>query len=51
MERPLAGFSPISEALRALAQGEFVVVLDDENRENEGDLIIAAEKVEGLTLH
>lgn len=35
----------IGEALAAVAAGEFVLVVDDEDRENEGDLIIAAEKV------
>lgn len=35
----------IEQALSALKEGKFVVVADDENRENEGDLIIAAEKV------
>jgi 3,4-dihydroxy 2-butanone 4-phosphate synthase/GTP cyclohydrolase II len=35
----------VEEALAALAAGEFVLVMDDEDRENEGDLIIAAEKV------
>jgi hypothetical protein len=30
--------------LSPLAQGKFVLVVDDEERENEGDLIIAAEK-------
>ncbi|MBO9499097.1 MAG: 3,4-dihydroxy-2-butanone-4-phosphate synthase [Novosphingobium sp.] len=33
----------IEDALTALARGEMVVVLDDKGRENEGDLIIAAE--------
>jgi len=33
----------IEEALAAIAAGEFVLVLDDEDRENEGDLILAAE--------
>jgi 3,4-dihydroxy 2-butanone 4-phosphate synthase/GTP cyclohydrolase II len=33
----------IEDALGAVARGEMVVVLDDKNRENEGDLIIAAE--------
>ncbi len=32
------------EAIEAIRNGEMVVVVDDENRENEGDLIIAAEK-------
>jgi 3,4-dihydroxy 2-butanone 4-phosphate synthase/GTP cyclohydrolase II len=35
----------IEEALAALAAGEMVIVVDDEDRENEGDFIIAAEKV------
>lgn len=35
----------VEEALAAIADGEFVLVMDDEERENEGDLIIAAEKV------
>ncbi len=35
----------VEEAIAAIASGEFVLVIDDENRENEGDLIIAAEKV------
>jgi hypothetical protein len=33
---------PIPEALAAFQMGEFLVVVDDESRENEGDLIIAA---------
>lgn len=35
----------VEEAIAAVAAGEFVLVIDDEDRENEGDLIIAAEKV------
>ncbi|MGH3425842.1 MAG: bifunctional 3,4-dihydroxy-2-butanone-4-phosphate synthase/GTP cyclohydrolase II, partial [Nocardioidaceae bacterium] len=35
---------PIEQALRDLAAGKPVVVVDDENRENEGDLIFAASK-------
>src|SRR3982751_6283239 len=38
-------FAPIGEALEAIRRGELVVVVDDEDRENEGDLILAAEKV------
>ncbi len=37
-------WATIEQALEALAEGEFVLVVDDEDRENEGDLIIAAEK-------
>jgi 3,4-dihydroxy 2-butanone 4-phosphate synthase/GTP cyclohydrolase II len=35
----------IREAIDAIAAGKFVVVVDDEDRENEGDLIIAAETI------
>lgn len=35
----------IEEAVAAFAQGRFVLVVDSENRENEGDLIVAAEMV------
>jgi 3,4-dihydroxy 2-butanone 4-phosphate synthase/GTP cyclohydrolase II len=37
-------FDPIEEAIYALAQGEVVIVCDDEDRENEGDFISIAEK-------
>jgi 3,4-dihydroxy 2-butanone 4-phosphate synthase / GTP cyclohydrolase II len=36
-------FAPIPEAIDAIRRGEIVVVVDDEDRENEGDLIMAAE--------
>jgi 3,4-dihydroxy 2-butanone 4-phosphate synthase/GTP cyclohydrolase II len=35
----------IDEALAALRRGEIIIVVDDEDRENEGDFIVAAEKV------
>ncbi|CAJ0837516.1 4824_t:CDS:2, partial [Entrophospora sp. SA101] len=38
-------FDSIEEALKDFAEGKFVLVVDNEERENEGDLIIAAEKV------
>jgi 3,4-dihydroxy 2-butanone 4-phosphate synthase/GTP cyclohydrolase II len=38
-------FSTIEDAITAIDEGELVIVVDDANRENEGDLIIAAEKV------
>lgn len=37
--------SRIEDAIAAIARGEIVVVADDAERENEGDLIIAAEKI------
>jgi 3,4-dihydroxy 2-butanone 4-phosphate synthase/GTP cyclohydrolase II len=36
-------FATIPEAVEAIGRGEIVVVVDDEDRENEGDLIMAAE--------
>jgi 3,4-dihydroxy 2-butanone 4-phosphate synthase/GTP cyclohydrolase II len=36
-------FAPIDEVIAAIARGEMVVMVDDEDRENEGDLILAAE--------
>jgi 3,4-dihydroxy 2-butanone 4-phosphate synthase/GTP cyclohydrolase II len=38
-------FCSIEEALEELRQGRMIVLVDDEYRENEGDLVIAAEKV------
>lgn len=35
----------IEEALKDFSEGKFVIVVDDEDRENEGDLIVAAEKI------
>lgn len=39
------GLCTIEEALDDFKEGKFVIVVDDEDRENEGDLIIAAEKI------
>jgi len=38
-------FAPVEEAVAAIRRGEIVIVVDDEDRENEGDLTMAAEKV------
>src|SRR5918912_2113977 len=40
-----AHFDSIEQAIREIKRGNFVVLVDDEDRENEGDLVIAAEKV------
>ncbi len=37
-------FARIEEAIKDLQRGRFIVVVDDESRENEGDLVLAAEK-------
>jgi 3,4-dihydroxy 2-butanone 4-phosphate synthase/GTP cyclohydrolase II len=41
----MSRFNTIEEALSDIRQGKMVVVVDDERRENEGDLVMAAEKV------
>jgi len=38
-------FAPIDQALKAIRAGEMIIVVDDEDRENEGDLTMAASKV------
>lgn len=42
----MSPFTPIPEALEAFKNGEFLIVMDDEDRENEGDLVIAAELID-----
>ena len=43
--------SSIEDALEDFKEGKFVIVVDDEDRENEGDLIIAAEKITPETVN
>lgn len=38
-------FDTIEEAIEDLKQGKIIILVDDEDRENEGDLVVAAEKV------
>ncbi|GFY90828.1 GTP cyclohydrolase II [Actinidia rufa] len=45
LDHPTEGFSSIPEAIEDIRQGKFVIVVDDEDRENEGDLIMAASLV------
>ena len=45
MSEPKYPFASIPEAVEDIRQGRMIVVVDDEDRENEGDLTIAAEKV------
>ncbi len=40
-----AGFSPIEDIIADVRDGKMVIMVDDEKRENEGDLLMAAEKV------
>ncbi|MBI3179029.1 MAG: 3,4-dihydroxy-2-butanone-4-phosphate synthase [Deltaproteobacteria bacterium] len=39
------GFERVQQAIQAVRRGEMVILVDDEDRENEGDLCVAAEKV------
>ncbi len=41
----MLAFNSIKEAISAIKNGKMAVVLDDEQRENEGDLVMAAEKI------
>ncbi|XP_054792264.1 bifunctional riboflavin biosynthesis protein RIBA 1, chloroplastic-like isoform X1 [Prosopis cineraria] len=43
LDRPSEGFASIPEAIEDIRKGKMVLVVDDEDRENEGDLIMAAE--------
>jgi len=45
MKRETAAISPIAEIVAAIRGGEIVILVDDEDRENEGDLVFAAEFV------
>jgi len=44
-------FNTIEEALTDIKNGKMIILVDDENRENEGDLMIAAEKVSPETIN
>src|SRR5436190_22995795 len=45
MRRETAAISPIAEIISAIRAGNIVILVDDEDRENEGDLVFAAEFV------
>src|SRR5579862_2869231 len=45
MPNSKTGFSPIEDVLADLSAGRMIILVDDESRENEGDLVVAAEKV------
>ena len=40
----MSGFATIAEAIEEVRQGRIILVVDDEDRENEGDLVMAADK-------
>src|SRR5256712_10699971 len=45
MRRETAAISPIADIISAIRAGDIVILVDDEDRENEGDLVFAAEFV------
>ena len=56
MRREAAAISPVTEVIQAIRAGEIVILVDDEDRENEGDLVFAAdfvspEKINFLARH
>src|SRR5689334_11178741 len=56
MRREAATISPVTEIVAAIRAGEIVILVDDEDRENEGDLVFAAdfvtpEKINFLARH
>jgi 3,4-dihydroxy 2-butanone 4-phosphate synthase/GTP cyclohydrolase II len=44
-------FAHVQRAIEDFQQGKFVVIVDDEDRENEGDLAVAAEKVDAAAIN
>ena len=45
MSEPISPFATVEEAVEEIRQGRMIVLVDDEDRENEGDLAMAAEKI------
>ena len=45
MTNPQAAVASVEQAIEAVRAGRMIIIVDDEDRENEGDLMIAAEKV------
>ena len=44
-------FSPIEQAFEDLREGKLIILVDDENRENEGDFVVAAQKITPETVN
>ncbi|MDR4509669.1 MAG: bifunctional 3,4-dihydroxy-2-butanone-4-phosphate synthase/GTP cyclohydrolase II [Candidatus Brocadiaceae bacterium] len=44
-------FNTIEEVIEDLRQGKMIILIDDENRENEGDIVVAAEKITPETVN
>ncbi|MHB0774633.1 bifunctional 3,4-dihydroxy-2-butanone-4-phosphate synthase/GTP cyclohydrolase II [Halomonas sp. WWR20] len=50
-EAPQRGLARIEDLVEDIRQGKMVILMDDEDRENEGDIIMAAEKVEAAHIN
>jgi 3,4-dihydroxy 2-butanone 4-phosphate synthase/GTP cyclohydrolase II len=50
-KRRVLGFHSVEEAIENIRRGQIVIVVDDEDRENEGDLTVAAAKVTPETIN
>ena len=51
MRSSSGGLAPIEDLVEDIRQGKMVILMDDEDRENEGDIIMAAEKVEAMHIN
>ena len=49
--KPDTVFDTIDEAIEEIRKGNIIIVVDDEDRENEGDFIAAAEKITKETVN
>lgn len=47
----MSGFVSVEEAIKAFERGQMVIIADDEGRENEGDLVIAAEFADAAAIN
>ncbi|OGD30099.1 MAG: bifunctional 3,4-dihydroxy-2-butanone 4-phosphate synthase/GTP cyclohydrolase II [Candidatus Aminicenantes bacterium RBG_13_63_10] len=45
MNEPKPAVASVEQAIQAVREGRMIIIVDDEDRENEGDLMVAAEKV------
>ncbi|WP_227368597.1 bifunctional 3,4-dihydroxy-2-butanone-4-phosphate synthase/GTP cyclohydrolase II [Halomonas sp. M20] len=50
-DSPASTLASIEELIEEIRQGRMVILMDDEDRENEGDIIMAAEKVEAVHIN
>ena len=44
-------FNSIKQAIEDIKKGKVIIVVDDENRENEGDLVVPAQKIDATKIN